>query len=74
MRWPRSRIIQALISIAGATTIAPGAFRLIFNARMAVYVREYPHDGQDSLSAAVDALEAFVAIEVCLSVALYLIQ
>ncbi len=41
---------------------------------MALYVREYPHDGQDSLGAAIDALEAFIAIEVCLSLVLYRIQ
>jgi len=41
---------------------------------MAVYVREYPNDGQDSLGALMDAFGAFVLIEVCCSILFYRLQ
>jgi hypothetical protein len=41
---------------------------------MAVYVRAYPHDGQDSLGAAMDALGASVLIEIGCSFLFYLLQ
>jgi hypothetical protein len=67
-------LFQAVISIAGATILAILTFRPILNARAAVYGREFPHDGQNALGAAFDALEAFVVIEVCCSVLFYFIQ
>jgi hypothetical protein len=67
-------LIQGAISIAGATTLAILMFRPIFDARMAVYVRDYPHDGQDSLGALMDALAAFAIIEVCCSLLFYWAQ
>jgi hypothetical protein len=41
---------------------------------MAMYVRQYPHDGQDSLGAAVDAFAAFIVIELIISILLYRLQ
>ena len=38
---------------------------------MAIYVRDYPHDGQDSLGAAMDAMMWFVVIEIVSWVLLY---
>jgi len=74
MNWPRSRLLQALISLVGATILAVLTLRPILHARMAVYVRAYPYDGQDALSAAVDALGAFILIEACCSILFYLVQ
>jgi hypothetical protein len=45
-----------------------------FDWRMAVYVSQYPHDGQDSLGAAMDALAAFIVIELIISILLYRLQ
>ena len=74
MHWPRSRLLQAIISVAGATALAILTFRPILDTRMAVYVREFPHDGQDSLGAAMDAVGAFILIAVCCSILFYLLQ
>jgi hypothetical protein len=41
---------------------------------MAAYVREAPHDGQDSLAAAIDALGVFILIEVGGSILFYAAQ
>ena len=74
MHWPRSRLLHGLISVVAATALGFLTFGPILNARMAIYVREYPHDGQDSLSALMDALEAFLLIEVCCSILFYWLQ
>lgn len=37
--------------MVAATAISVLTFRPILDARMTAYVREYPHDGQDSLGA-----------------------
>jgi hypothetical protein len=74
MHWPRSRIGQALIAFAGATILVVLTIRPIFDVRMAMYVSQYPHDGQDSLGAAFDAIVASIFIEIVSCVLLYRLQ
>ena len=71
MKCLRSSAFQFVIAFIGATTLAVFTFRPILDARMAIYVRDYPHDGQDSLGAAMDAMMWFVVIEIVSWVLLY---
>ena len=74
MKWPRSKLVQLLIALFLATAVAISTFKPIMDARMAVYVREYPHDGQDSLGAFMDACVIWLVLEIGISVALYVLQ
>ncbi|ADW67309.1 hypothetical protein [Granulicella tundricola] len=53
LRW-----IDLGLAVLLATISVPFIFRSVMNHRMELYVRIYPHDGQDSLGAFFDALTA----------------
>jgi hypothetical protein len=74
MIWPKSRSAHAVLAFVGATLLTISSFRPIFDMRMNQYVVEYPHDGQDSLGAFLDACVAGFLIEIVACVLLFKLQ
>jgi hypothetical protein len=72
--WLCYRLVNALISICGATLLAMFAFLLVANTSVAVFDQEYPHDGQNGLAAFVLGFEAFIFVEIIGSIFLYFLQ
>jgi hypothetical protein len=73
-KWPRTLLAHAVIAFIGATILAILTFRPILEMRMATYVRQYPHDGQDSLGAFLDACAAALVIEIGSGFFLFVLQ
>jgi hypothetical protein len=58
--WPKSGWAQAGIAFLSAVISCVFVFIRVNNTHFALYARESPHDGQDGLSALMDALQAGV--------------
>lgn len=58
LRWPKSGWGQAGTAFLGAAISSVAVFIWVNNTHFALYTREYPYDGQDGLSAFMDALQA----------------
>src|SRR5271170_559442 len=73
-KWPKSKSAQAGIAFLSSAVSTPLVFMWVMRTRMELYVREYPHDGQDSLSAFSDALFASMFTLVGVFAAVFAIQ
>jgi len=57
-RSPTSKFTQAVIAFLSAAVSAVLVFAWVNKSRFELYARQYPHDGQDGLSAFMEALQA----------------
>jgi hypothetical protein len=72
-QWPTSRGMHAVIAVMGAAAASIGVFIWTNNTHFERYAREYPHDGQDGLSAFMDALFAGGWTFIGVSIGLFLL-
>jgi hypothetical protein len=74
VRWPKSRLTQASISLAASIVGAVVAFHFENDSLLRQYVREAPHDGQDGLAALMGAVGAAVVTFCCIFLFSLIIQ
>ena len=72
--WPKSLWAHAVIAFVVATVLAFVGAGIEEQRSFAEAVRQYPHDGQDGLSALWDAMVAGFFIEVIAFVLLFMAQ
>jgi heme/copper-type cytochrome/quinol oxidase subunit 2 len=72
--WPKSSWAHAGIALVVATVLAIIGAGLEDQHSFAEAVRQYPHDGQDGLSALWDGMVAGFFIEVIVFVVLFMVQ
>jgi hypothetical protein len=72
--WPRGRWSHAGIAFWAAIVAAIVADRIVYKIRLAQYVRDFPHDGQDGLAAFIEGLPAGAAVFVAGFIVMYLVQ
>jgi hypothetical protein len=74
VKWSCSRWTQAAISFLFAIACAVFVFVRVNRTHFERYAREYPHDGQDGLSALMDACQAGTWMAAGAFVAMYVLQ
>jgi hypothetical protein len=72
--WPKSRWTHAALAFVTATVLALIGAAIENRRSFAEAVRQYPHDGQDGLSALWDGLVAGFWIEVTVFFTLFYLQ
>ena len=65
MAWPNSGWTQAGIAFAISVISSVCVAIHVNDSHFAIYAREYPHDGQDGLSALMDSIQAGSITLVC---------
>jgi hypothetical protein len=74
MQWPRSGWTQAVIAFMVGLASAICAFKITADHQIALYAREYPHDGQDGLGAVMDGFGAGAFMLLIVFAVLFVVQ
>jgi hypothetical protein len=74
VRWPKSGWSHAGLALVVALVSSVCVFIRVNNTHFAIYAHEYPYDGQDGLSAMMDALHVGTITLLVVFILLFLIQ